>query len=170
MGAAVSITRLDLTAQELRKASGAEKDGAVARRMLALALVLDGVDRKTAAETCGMDRQTLRDWVHRYNAEGVAGLGNLKPPGRSSVLTAQQLAVLADLVESGPDRTHPARAPGRRDVSWRLLRRRRRRAVVLPSNSMAAGRRLCWRDGRVAGPGRRRARLVDRRRSSCRFR
>jgi hypothetical protein len=41
-------------------------------RMLALALVLDGVDRKTAAETCGMDRQTLRDWVHRYNAEGLA--------------------------------------------------------------------------------------------------
>jgi transposase len=106
MGAAVSITRLDLTAQEFRKAAGAEKDGAVARRMLALALVLDGVDRRAAAETCGMDRQTLRDWVHRYNAEGVAGLGNLKPPGRSSVLTAQQLAVLADLVESGPD---PAR-------------------------------------------------------------
>ncbi|PJN92405.1 hypothetical protein CNY89_30005, partial [Amaricoccus sp. HAR-UPW-R2A-40] len=29
----------------------------------------------TAAETCGMDRQTLRDWVHR-NAEGLAGLSN----------------------------------------------------------------------------------------------
>jgi transposase len=33
--------------------------------MLAIALVLEGKDRKTAAETCGMDRQTLRDWVHR---------------------------------------------------------------------------------------------------------
>ena len=40
--------------------------------MLAIALVLEGVDRKTAAETCGMDRQSLRDWVHRYNAEGLA--------------------------------------------------------------------------------------------------
>lgn len=103
MGAAVPITRLDLTAQELRKAAGAEKNGAAARRILALALVLDGVDRKTAAETCGMDRQTLRDWVHRYNAEGLAGLGSLKPPGRGSKLTAQQRAVLAELVEKGPD-------------------------------------------------------------------
>src|SRR5712671_4707058 len=71
MGAAVSITQLDLTASELRKAASGEKDSAAARRILALALVLDGVDRKTAAETCGMDRQpcgtgcivtTPRDW------------------------------------------------------------------------------------------------------------
>jgi len=61
-GAAVSISRLDLTASELRKAASGEKNSAAARRILALALVLDGVDRKTAAETCGMDRQTLRDW------------------------------------------------------------------------------------------------------------
>lgn len=106
MAAAIAITRLDLTAQELRRAAGAEKNGAAARRILALALVLDGVDRRTAAQTCGMDRQTLRDWVHRYNAEGLAGLGNLKPPGRGSKLTAQQRAALVELVETGPD---PAR-------------------------------------------------------------
>src|SRR5258705_6251097 len=58
MGAAVSITRLDLTASELREAASGEKNSAAARRILALALVLDGLDRKTAAETCGMDRQT----------------------------------------------------------------------------------------------------------------
>jgi hypothetical protein len=84
MGAAVSITRLDLTASELRKAASGEKDSSAARRILALALVLDGVDRRTAAETCGMDRQTLRDWVHRYNAAGLAGLRNLKSPGPGS--------------------------------------------------------------------------------------
>jgi len=106
MGAAISITRLDLTAWELRKAASGEKDGAASRRMLALALVLDGMDRKTAAETCGMDRQTLRDWVHRYNAEGLAGLRNLTSPGPGSKLTAQQQAELAELVEAGPD---PAR-------------------------------------------------------------
>ncbi|PJN95650.1 hypothetical protein CNY89_07220, partial [Amaricoccus sp. HAR-UPW-R2A-40] len=54
--------------------------------MLALALVLEGVDRKTAAETCGMDRQTLRDWVHRYNAAGLAGAG--EPAGRSAAAAA----------------------------------------------------------------------------------
>src|ERR1700691_3397253 len=73
MGAAVSITRLDLTASELRKAASGEKDSSAARRILALALILDGVDRKTAAETCGMDRQTLRDWVHRYKLRNWPG-------------------------------------------------------------------------------------------------
>ena len=68
----IEITRRDLTAGELRGAAGKSRDAKAARRMLALALVLEGVDRTRAAESCGMDRQTLRDWVHRYNAEGLA--------------------------------------------------------------------------------------------------
>ena len=106
MGAAVAITRLDLTASELRRAAQREKNSPAARRMLAVALVLEGTDRRRAAESCGMDRQTLRDWVHRYNAEGVAGLRSRKPPGPSSKLTARQESELAALVEAGPD---PAR-------------------------------------------------------------
>jgi hypothetical protein len=90
MGAAVSITRLDLTASELRKAAIGEKDSAAARRILALALVFDGIDR----------RQRLKP------AEVLAGLRNLKSPGLGSKLTALQQAELAELVEAGPD---PAR-------------------------------------------------------------
>ena len=71
--------------------------------MLALALVLEGVDRKTAAETCGMDRQTLRDWVHRYNADGLSGLTNRSYAGPPRRLSADALAELAKLVETGPD-------------------------------------------------------------------
>ena len=104
MGAAVAIGRLDMTASALRAAASREKDGAAARRILALALVLDGADRKTAAETCGMDRQTLRDWVHRYNAEGLTGLHDLTPPGPKPKLTAEQQAELAGLVERAPTR------------------------------------------------------------------
>jgi hypothetical protein len=44
--AAIEITRKDLTARELRAASAKARDG---RRMLAIALVLEGKDRKTAA-------------------------------------------------------------------------------------------------------------------------
>ena len=106
MSGAVRIIRLDLTAKDLRAAAGREKDGSAARRMLALAMVLDGVDRKSAAESCGMDRQTLRDWVHRYNAKGLRGLHDLKTPGPKPKLTAEQQAELAKLVEAGPD---PAR-------------------------------------------------------------
>jgi transposase len=36
--------------------------------MLAIALVLEGCSRVEAAQTCAMDRQTLRDWVHRWCA------------------------------------------------------------------------------------------------------
>ena len=78
---AVAITRTDLTAVDLRGAAARSRDAQAARRMLALALVLEGIDR-TTAETCGMDRQTLRDWVHRYNTDGLAGLANRKAPAR----------------------------------------------------------------------------------------
>lgn len=103
MSAAVAITRRDLTASGLRQAAGKVRDAKAARRMLALALVLEGVDRKTAAETCGMDRQTLRDWVHRTNAEGLAGLANQPGGARPRRLDAGQLAGLASWVEAGPD-------------------------------------------------------------------
>ena len=81
--AGIEITRRDLTPAQLRAAAGRTKGGRAARRMLAIALVLEEVDRKTAAESCGMDRQTLRDWVHRYNAEGLPGLPTVvRPAGR----------------------------------------------------------------------------------------
>jgi transposase len=101
--AGIEITRDDLTAAELRAAAGKCRDAKAARRMLALALVLEGVDRSRAAETCGMDRQTLRDWVHRYNAEGLAGLSDRWKGVRVPRLAAAQMAQLAAWVEAGPD-------------------------------------------------------------------
>ena len=105
MAVAVAITRRDLDASGLRRAARRERDGAASRRMLALALVLDGASRAEAACAAGMDRQTLRDWVHRYNAEGLPGLrdrpGERGPKRR---LTVAQEAELADLVRRGPDR------------------------------------------------------------------
>jgi transposase len=99
----ISITRLDLTAADLRAAAGKSRDAKAARRMLALALVLDGVDRTRAAETCGMDRQTLRDWVHRYNAEGLAGLSDRWKGVRVPNLAPAQMAEPGAWVEAGPD-------------------------------------------------------------------
>ena len=70
----IAITRTDLDARGLRAAATRAKDAAAARRMLALALVMEGQNRTEAACAAGMDRQTLRDWVHRYNAQGLQGL------------------------------------------------------------------------------------------------
>jgi transposase len=103
MGKAVEVTRLDRTPAELRAAATQAKEVSAARRMLCLAMVLEGSDRTTAAESCGMDRQTLRDWVHRYNAEGLPGLYDRKRPGARPKLTSEQSATLAAMVEAGPD-------------------------------------------------------------------
>jgi transposase len=103
MGAALTITRTDCTAAELRALAAKGCDGAQVRRLLALASVLDGALRTNAAEQSGMDRQTLRDWVHRYNAFGVDGLKSRRSPGRSPTLSDAQMAELKALVLSGPD-------------------------------------------------------------------
>jgi Winged helix-turn helix len=71
--------------------------------ILALAAVYDGMDRETAARIGGMDRQTLRDWAHRFNEEGPAGLINVKPIGRRPKLSVEQQEALRQLVEAGPD-------------------------------------------------------------------
>jgi transposase len=100
---AVAITRRELDADGLRREAGRCRDAKAARRMLALALVLEGGSRDAAARAAGMDRQTLRDWVHRYNAEGLPGLRDRRRPGRKPRLTVEQQAELAAAVERGPD-------------------------------------------------------------------
>lgn len=103
MGTALTITRTEHSATELRTIAGKCRDGAQVRRLLALAMVLEGHPRTAAARQNGMDRQTLRDWVHRYNQLGVGGLKSLCSPGPPPSLTAQQMATLKELVIAGPD-------------------------------------------------------------------
>jgi transposase len=99
----VAVTRKEPGAGDLRGEARRCRDGAASRRMLALALVLEGSSREEAARHAGMDRQTLRDWVHRYNAEGLAGLRDRPRSGRRPRLTPEQEAELAAAVERGPD-------------------------------------------------------------------
>jgi transposase len=101
---AIEITRQDLSISQLRAAAARAADAKKARRILAIAMVLDGHSRLLAAQACGMDRQTLRDWVIRYNAAGLAGLADRPRPGRQPRLTETQLSEVAKRVEDGPDR------------------------------------------------------------------
>lgn len=100
---ALAVRRSDLSAVDLRAAARRTEDSDQARRLLALALVMEGSTRTAAARSAGMDRQTLRDWVIRYNDEGVEGLRDRRRPGRPGQLSEAQLAELARLVEAGPD-------------------------------------------------------------------
>lgn len=103
MAAPVKVTWPGLGPEELRVRARREGDPSVVRRLLAIALVLEGSSREAAASACGMDRQTLRDWVHRYNERGPAGLSDGKHTGRRALLTPEQRAQVAAWVESGPD-------------------------------------------------------------------
>ena len=103
MGAPLEITRTEHTSADLRGLSNRCSDGAQVRRILAVAMVLEGRSRTEAAEFNGMDRQTLRDWVHRYNAAGIGGLKSRRHPGRAPALSQLQRAELLDLVIKGPD-------------------------------------------------------------------
>jgi len=87
----------------LRKLAKAEADARVARRVLAIANALGGMSRAEAAASAGMDRQTLRDWVIRYNEHGVAGLCDHWKGGRPPLLTADEQAELLAVVIAGPD-------------------------------------------------------------------
>ena len=103
MSAAIPITRLDRTASELRSFAGKCCDGAQVRRLLAIALVMEGRSRAEAAQQNGMDRQTLSDWVHRYNATGIDGLKSCHGPGATPLLNEAEKAELKALVVRGPD-------------------------------------------------------------------
>jgi transposase len=102
MGLAVEVVRRDLSVAQLRAEARGSSDNKRARRILAIAMVLEGHPRQLAAQAGAMDRQTLRDWVHRYNAEGLEGLSDHPRSGRPSRLTKAQLAELAQWVNDGP--------------------------------------------------------------------
>ena len=101
MGQAIPV-RTNYTAGEVRRFAQRAKDAAQARRLLAIAAVLDGASREEAAKIGGMDRQTLRDWVIRFNEQGPDGLINKSSPGAPGKLTEEHKAFLARLVEDGP--------------------------------------------------------------------
>ena len=103
MPAAVSL-RSDYSAGELRLLAKRSKDNNQSRRLLSLAAALDGMNRTDAARIGGMDRQTLRDWVHRFNEGGPEGLLDQWAGGPEPRLTTEQKAELAALVEAGPVR------------------------------------------------------------------
>lgn len=103
MGKAVEITRLERSAAELRALAVKTEDCDVVRRLLGIALLLDGWPRGEAAKASGMDRQTLCDWVHRYNGCDVAGLATASRSGRPPALSEEQMAELKEIVIQGPD-------------------------------------------------------------------
>ena len=114
MAAAIGL-RADFTADDLRRLARASGDAGQTRRLLALAAIYEGALRTHAARIGGVDLQTVRDWVLRFNAGGPGGLIDRKAPGKRPLLHAEQRAALVAAVEAGPEPyLHGA-------VRWRLV-------------------------------------------------
>ena len=96
MGHPVAV-RGDYTSGQLRALATRCRNADQVRRLLSIAAVVDGASRAAAAKIGGMDRQTLRDWVHRFNEGGPEGLINHRAPGAAAKLSAAQKAQLAAL-------------------------------------------------------------------------
>ncbi len=101
MGRAIAVRR-DYTSGRLRRLAQRTKNAAEPCRLLAIAAVLDGASREEAAKIGGMDRQTLRDWVIRFNEQGPDGFINIPSPGAPAKLDETHKAFLARIVEDGP--------------------------------------------------------------------
>lgn len=102
--------RDDFAAADLKRLARASRDADQTRRLLALAVIYDGGSRAEAAETGGVGRQIVRDWVERFNAEGPDGLVSRKPPGNPSKL---------DDARAGPrSSTSSSAGRSRRATAW----------------------------------------------------
>jgi transposase-like protein len=106
MASAVKL-RTDFSAKELRRLAAGTKNVNQSRRLLLLAAVLDGMNRTEAARIGGMDRQTLRDWVHRFNEHG--------PVATAARIDPDEVAVTPDAKGTSRNRTrgsggHPRRS------------------------------------------------------------
>ncbi len=145
--------RTDKSPTELRRLARGERDGRVGARLLALANALEGIPREEGARLAGMTGQTLGDWVHRYNAEGVEGLRDRPRPGRPCGLDEGQQAALKALVLKGP------RLERDGCVAWRardLCRLAERRFGVRYSENgilrLLHGLGLSWQETRPVHP------------------
>jgi transposase len=141
--------RADRGAPELRRLARRERDGRVSARLLALANALEGLPREEAARLAGMAGQTLGDWVHRYNQEGVGGLRDRPRPGRSCGLDEGQRAALKALVLRGPRLKRDGCVARRlRDLCGLAERRFGRRYSESGTLRLAKGLDLSWQTAR----------------------
>lgn len=94
--------RADFDAVVVRTLAKKSKDGAQARRLLAIAAIFDGASRTEAAKIAGVTIQIIRDWVVKFNASGPEGLIDRKAPGRAALLSEEHRKALAGMIASGP--------------------------------------------------------------------
>ena len=79
LGTPLSVTRDEFSSDDLLRLAASSKDAGYSRRLQSISLVIKGWSRAKAAAFADVDRQTLRDWVERYNDGGPDALKTLTP-------------------------------------------------------------------------------------------
>jgi len=103
MRRAVAITRDDETIEDLRRLAKASGDAGQRCRLLAIAMVREGLSRGEVARFSGVQMQTLRDWVMTYNKQGPDGLKTGTSPGAPCRMSDDEIKTLETWLEEGPD-------------------------------------------------------------------
>jgi len=164
MGAAIEL-RVDYDGDGLRRLARRSRDADQTRRLLALAVIYEGGRRTDAARVGGVELQTIRDWVLRFNTGGPEELIDGKAPGGEPKLTPGQKQALFEIIERGVrqcrsdhwrDMAHPGDPRGGALATDRSggvgVRRVRRVAERVGHEPHRQGARLCEALGPTASP------------------
>ena len=86
---------------EIRRSQEARYD----HRLHAVLLVAQGVTCTEAAALLGDAPRTVQYWIHRFEAEGFAGLADADRSGRPKKLSEQQLDEIGKVLRESPRKT-----------------------------------------------------------------
>ena len=90
-----------LSATELAKLAKRERDARIRGRIVAVRYLRLGHTVPQASSALGMSERQLRNWVHRYNAEGVAGLRDRPRAGQPPHLAVDQVQRFKQRIRKG---------------------------------------------------------------------
>ena len=110
-----------LTPNELARIAKKEPNPRVRQRLLAVRLVVMGNTVPQAAKAVGLKQRQSRNWIHRFNAEGVNGLRDLPRPGQPVKLPRQKEQAFRERIEKGAGQKDPTRNLRVKDIQ-RILR------------------------------------------------
>jgi transposase len=93
----------DSEAAKIRRLAGARHAPADwIERAQIVTLSWDGLDVAAIAAQVGSHENTVRRWLHRFNAAGIDGLGNQRGAGRKRRITEAERSAIIALARSEP--------------------------------------------------------------------
>lgn len=110
-----------LNPNDLAKIAKREPNPRVRQRLLAIRLVVMANTVPQAAKAVGLKERQTRNWIHRFNAEGVNGLRDRPRPGQPVKLTRQKESVFRERIVKGASPKDPTRNLRVKDIQ-RILR------------------------------------------------